>query len=269
MTEHARSRATARRSTTVLLAALPLLLLGLAPGGLVRLPRTGPGGPPGGGPPGVPPRDPVLANAAALLEEGRRTFREDTFGDEALWGGTLRLHEAIAGEALGGVGPGVSPRTALAVGLKADAEALPPPLRGQLRRGEVDLDDPATTLALLELDAVVGVTGFFDGQGRLSAIGIQCALCHSTVDDALAPGIGRRLDGWANRDLNVGAIIDLSPDSRRSPSSSRSTRRRCARWCSPGDPASSTRRCCSTGGQCAPTAHPPRRSSRPPTGLPA
>ncbi len=212
MAEHARSRATARRSTTVLLAALLLLLLGLAPGGLVRLPQTGPGGPPGGGPPGVPPGDPVLANLAALLEEGRRTFREDTFGDEAFWGGTLRLHEAIAGEALGGVGPGVSPRTALAVGLKVDAEALPPPLRAQLRRGEVDLDDPATTLALFELDAVVGVTGFFDGQGRLSAIGIQCALCHSTVDDALAPGIGRRLDGWANRDLNVGAIIDLSPD---------------------------------------------------------
>lgn len=212
MSKRTRSRALARRLSAVLLAALPLLLLGLAPGGPVRLPRTGPGGPPAGGPPGRQPGDPVLANAAALLEEGRRTFREDTFGDEAFWGGTLRLHEAIAGADLGGVGPGVSPRTALAVGLKVDAEALPASLRAQLRRGEVDLDDPATTLALLELGAVVGVTGFFDGQGRLSAVGIQCALCHSTVDDALAPGIGRRLDGWANRDLNVGAIIDLSPD---------------------------------------------------------
>ncbi|HEY8516581.1 MAG TPA: hypothetical protein VIS07_13810 [Candidatus Binatia bacterium] len=161
---------------------------------------------------GGPRADPVLENAAALIAEGRRTFREDTFGDEQFWGGTLRLHEAIAGAAHGGVGPGVSPRAALGVGLKVDAEALPPQLRARLRRGELDLDDPATTLALLELDAVVGVKGFFDGAGNLSSLGIQCAFCHSTVDDALAPGIGKRLDGWANRDLNVGAIIDLSPD---------------------------------------------------------
>src|SRR5690606_25367811 len=111
----------------------------------------------------------------------------------------------------GGVGPGVSPQTALAVGLKVDMEALPADLVAQIQAGAVDLEDPATTLALLQLDAVVGVTGVFDGD-RLTAVGIQCAFCHSTVDDAFAPGIGRRLDGWANRDLNVGAIIGLAPD---------------------------------------------------------
>jgi hypothetical protein len=156
--------------------------------------------------------DPVLQNARELLLEGRQTFRDDTFGDEEFWGGTLRLHEAISGAEHGGVGPGVSPSAAFAVGLKVDFDALPLSLRRALRRGEVDLDDPATTLALLELGAVVGVTGFFDGSGELTSFGIQCALCHSTVDDSFAPGIGRRLDGWANRDLDVGGIIDLSPD---------------------------------------------------------
>lgn len=154
----------------------------------------------------------TLKNAAKMIREGRKVFRYDTFGDEAFWGGTLRLHEAIAGEDHGGVGPGVSPLTALAVGLKVDADALPNPLKRDLRRGAVDLDDPATTLALLELDAVVGLTGFFDRGGSLVSMGIQCALCHSTVDDSLAPGIGRRLDGWANRDLDVGAIVALAPD---------------------------------------------------------
>ena len=147
-----------------------------------------------------------------LIEEGREIFRFDNFGDEVFWGGTLQLHQAIAGEQLGGVGPGVSPNTALSVGLKVDAEVLPAELVEQIRAGEVDLDDPATTLALLELNAVVGVTGFFDDAGNLESIGIQCALCHSTVDDSFAPGIGARLDGWANRDLNVGAIIALAPD---------------------------------------------------------
>lgn len=147
-----------------------------------------------------------------LIEEGRETFRHDTFGDEVFWGDTLKLHQAIAGEALGGVGPGVSPNTALSVGLKVDAEALPAELVEQIQAGEVDLDDPATTLALLELNAVLGVTGFFDDAGNLESLGVQCALCHSTVDDSFAPGIGARLDGWANRDLNVGAIIALAPD---------------------------------------------------------
>lgn len=150
--------------------------------------------------------------SANLIAEGKHIFRYDTFGDEDFWGGELQLHEAIQGEQFGGVGPGVSPETALAVGLKVDVEALPNSLRKQIKNGQVDLTDPATTLALLQLDAVVGVTGFFNEDGSLSSIGIQCALCHSTVDDSFAPGIGRRLDGWANRDLNVGAIIALSPD---------------------------------------------------------
>ena len=150
--------------------------------------------------------------SAGLIEQGKQIFRFDTFGDEDFWGGELMLHEAIQGEQFGGVGPGVSPETALAVGLRVDVESLPTSLRKQIKSGQVDLTDPATTLALLELDAVVGVTGFFNDDGSLRAVGIQCALCHSTVDNSFAPGIGRRLDGWANRDLNVGAIIALSPD---------------------------------------------------------
>ncbi|MEJ2265960.1 MAG: hypothetical protein P8X95_21140 [Anaerolineales bacterium] len=153
-----------------------------------------------------------LKNSREMFREGRETFRFDTFGDEAFWGDQLRLHEAIAGEQFGGVGPGVSPATALAVGLKVDVDALPPNVVQQLRRGLVDLNDPAVTLALLKLNAVVGVTGFFDSEGTLESMGIQCALCHSTVDDSLAAGIGHRLDGWANRDLNVGAIVALAPN---------------------------------------------------------
>jgi len=154
----------------------------------------------------------IQKNARDLMADGQRTFRYDTFGDEAFWGDNLKLHQAIAGAKLGGVGPGVSPRTALAVGLKVDSEALPAAVAQAIREGRVDLNDPATTLALLRLNAVVGVTGFFDRQGGIHSIGIQCALCHSTVDDSFAPGIGRRLDGWANRDLNIGAIVALSPD---------------------------------------------------------
>jgi hypothetical protein len=158
------------------------------------------------------PLDPVIETATRWIEEGRHTFRYDTFGDQAFWGDTLRLHEAIAGEAHGGVGPGVSPTAALGLGLKVDVDALPQELRDALAAGEVDLDDPATTLALLGLDAVVGVKGFFAADETIESIGIQCALCHSTVDDSFAPGIGRRLDGWPNRDLDVGAIIAASPD---------------------------------------------------------
>src|SRR5262249_53671351 len=145
------------------------------------------------------------------IEEGRQTFRFDTFGDEDFWGGVLRLHEAIAGEAMGGVGPGVSPKTALAVGLKVDADALPHEMEEKIEKGRANLDDRAGTLDPLKHNAVVGLTGFFDKK-QLTSIGIQCALCHSTVDNSVAPGIGRRLDGWANRDLNVGAIIGLSPN---------------------------------------------------------
>jgi hypothetical protein len=156
--------------------------------------------------------DPNVAAGRAAILEGQKTFRFDTFGDEAFWGDTLKLHRAIEGKAHGGIGDGVSPKTALAVGLKVDATALPADVVAGVQAGKVDLDDPATTLALLKLDAVVGVKGTLNADGTLETIGIQCALCHSTVDDSFAPGIGKRLDGWANRDLNVGAIVDLSPD---------------------------------------------------------
>ena len=151
-------------------------------------------------------------NARDLVRQGRETFRFDTFGDEAFWGDTLKLHQAIEGARFGGVGPGVSPATALAVGLKVDVEALPSSLIQALQRGQVDLNSPATTLALLKLNAVIGVTGFFASNGSLRSMGIQCSLCHSTVDNSFAPGIGHRRDGWANRDLNVGAIVSLAPN---------------------------------------------------------
>jgi hypothetical protein len=156
--------------------------------------------------------DPFFVTARAMLEDGRQTFRKETFGDEAFWGDTLQLHKAIGGAALGGVGPGVSPKTALTVGLKVDVESLPRSLLAKIKAGQVNLDDPATTVALLKLDAVVGVAGRFDASGNMASIGIECAFCHSTVDDSFAPGIGRRLDGWANRDLNVGAIVSLAPN---------------------------------------------------------
>ena len=160
----------------------------------------------------------IDGNSRQMIREGRQIFRFDTFGDEAFWGDLLGLHKAIEGTAFGGVATpdlkidGVSPRTALAIGLKVDVEALPRDLINALKRGQVNLDDAATTLALLKLNAVVGVTGFFNANGSLKSIGIQCALCHSTVDNSLAPGIGRRLDGWANRDLDVGLIVSLAPN---------------------------------------------------------
>lgn len=129
--------------------------------------------------------------------DGRQVFRHDTFGSERFWTDTLRMHEVIQG--------GVSPATALAVGLKVDADALP---RGIL--DTADLDDPATTVELIRLGAVVGVEGSVR-DGLLQEVGVTCALCHSTVDDAVAPGIGRRLDGHANRDLDPGLILSLSP----------------------------------------------------------
>jgi hypothetical protein len=156
--------------------------------------------------------DPIHANALQMLNEGREIFRFDTFGDETFWGDTLKLHHAIAGGKLGGVGDGVSPKTALAVGLKVDMDALPKSLVASLKAGKVNLDDPATTVALLKLNSVVGVKGVFDKKGALVSMGVTCALCHSTVDNAFIPGIGHRLDGWPNRDLNVGAIVSLAPN---------------------------------------------------------
>ena len=153
----------------------------------------------------------IAANANELLEEGRTTFRFDTFGDEAFWGGQLQLHQAIKGAELGGVGPGISPATALSLGLKVDVDALPQPLINRLKQGRVDLNDPATTVALLRLNAVVGIQGFFQGD-NLNAVGITCALCHSTVDNSMTFGVGHRLDGWANRDLDVGKIVAAAPN---------------------------------------------------------
>ena len=153
----------------------------------------------------------VDANASSLFAEGKKIFRFDTFGDEVYWTDTLKLHLAIEGEKLGGVGGGVSPKTALSVGLKVDSEALPAAVVEGIKQGKVDLDDPATTLTLIKLNAVLGVRGSFNSDGSLRTVGLTCAVCHSTVDDSFAPGIGRRLDGWPNRDLNSGAIIALSP----------------------------------------------------------
>jgi hypothetical protein len=170
-------------------------------------------------------QNPVVENAMQKVLSGEQIFRFDTFGDQAFWGDTVKLHQAIEGAKLGGVGPGVSPKTALAVGLKVDVDALPRNLVEQIEKGRVNLNDPAVTLALLKLNAVVGVTGFFNSSGTLKSVGIQCALCHSTVDNSSPalcfgqvtpnPGtgcIGHRLDGWANRDLNIGGIIALAPD---------------------------------------------------------
>jgi mono/diheme cytochrome c family protein len=137
----------------------------------------------------------------ALIEEGRQVFRHDTFGDEAFWTGTLGMHQVIQGA--------VDPVTALSVGLKVDSDAVP---AGVLQ--SADLRSPATTVALLKLDAVVGLKGTVttvDGRDVLTSVGTTCALCHSTVDDSVQKGIGKRLDGWPNRDLNPGAIIALSP----------------------------------------------------------
>jgi processive rubber oxygenase RoxA-like protein len=134
--------------------------------------------------------------------KGQAIFRYDTFGDEQLWTNVLRMHEVIAT---------VPPATALAVGLKVDVEALPPEIIAALQAGEVDLTNPAVTVELLRLNAVVGVQGQVNDLGQLTSVGITCALCHSSVDNSFAPGIGKRLDGWANIDLNVGAIVALSP----------------------------------------------------------
>jgi mono/diheme cytochrome c family protein len=143
---------------------------------------------------------------ADLVAQGRQIFRFDTFGDEAQWTTKLRMHEVIASA--------VDPTTALSVGLKVDAEALPQAVVDGIKNGTVSLTSPATTVALLKLNAVVGLMGnvtTVGGQDTLTSVGITCALCHSTVDNSFAPGIGKRLDGWPNRDLNPGAIIALSP----------------------------------------------------------
>jgi hypothetical protein len=171
------------------------------------------------------PTEPAATTALQLVNQGRQTFRFDTFGNEAFWGGMLKLHQVIEGAGLGGVGSGLSPLSAIALGLKVDVDALPSDLRDQLLNGKVNLNDPAATLALLNANAVVGITGFFSSSGTLQSVGIQCALCHSTVDaslpalcgSAIQPNagtgcVGHRMDGWLNRDLNIGAIVARAPD---------------------------------------------------------
>src|SRR5215470_14884408 len=142
-------------------------------------------------------------NSAQMIQQGRQTFRFDTFGDEAFWGDQLHLHQAVNA---------LTPRNALSLGLKVDSQALSPSVVEAIKHGKVNLDDPAVTLALIQQQAVLGVVGFFDSNNMLRSIGLTCAVCHSTVDDSVAPGIGARIDGLANRDLNVGAIIAAAPN---------------------------------------------------------
>src|SRR5918994_6191403 len=145
----------------------------------------------------------VSPGQSQSVSEGRTIFRFDTFGNEQFWTDVLRMQQVIRN---------VSPRTALSVGLKVDSDALPPELINAIKAGQVNLDDPKVTVQLLKLNAVVGVIGKVVGANNtLATIGITCALCHSIVDDSVAPGIGKRLDGWANTSLNPGAIIALSP----------------------------------------------------------
>jgi len=155
--------------------------------------------------------DEIEQNSRRMLREGREIFRHDTFGSEDFWSGKLRLNQAIAGDRFGGVGHGLEPKDALKLGLKVDTGVLPKILAEAIKGGSVNLGDVKTTMELLKADAVVGVQAKFDGD-KLASVGITCAICHSTVDDSIMKGIGRRLDGWPNRDLDVGAIVALAPD---------------------------------------------------------
>ena len=143
------------------------------------------------------------ANSQEMIQQGRQIFRFDTFGDQAFWGDLLKLHQVVNT---------LTPRNALGLGLKVDAEALPPSVVQTIKHGKVNLNDPAVTRLLVKKNAVLGVVGFFDNKGMLNSVGLTCALCHSTVDNSVAPGIGKRIDGLANRDLNVGAIVASAPN---------------------------------------------------------
>lgn len=152
--------------------------------------------------------DEVIQNTSGdLFRNGQQIFRFDTFGDERFWSDTLRLHQAVAGSSNGGVGSGLGPAAALAAGLKVDVDMVPQQILAGIQAGRVNLNDPANTLALINAKAVVGVMPASNGR-----VGFTCALCHATVDNSFAPGIGSRLDGWPNRDLNVGAIVAMAPD---------------------------------------------------------
>jgi hypothetical protein len=144
-------------------------------------------------------------NSQSMIQQGRHTFRFDTFGDEAFWGGKLELHRAINN---------MTPAQALALGLKVDSDALPPEVIQAIKNGTVNLNDPTVTRLLIKLKAVLGVVGFFNPDGTLRSVGLTCAVCHSTVDNSIAPSIGHRIDGLANHDLNVGAIAASAPNLR-------------------------------------------------------
>ena|SRR5687768_11507785 len=187
------------RAARAAFARIPLaLLLLLAACATQRLPDAPAGA--------DPPVDGRQTASAETLAEGQRVFRFETFGDEQFWTDTARMHEVVQ--------KAVSPRTALSVGLKVDAAAIPADVAQAIKAGQVDLESPATTVTLLKLNAVVGLKGTVQtvgGRDTLVRLGITCALCHSTVDNSFAPGIGTRQDGWPNMDLNVGAIVALSP----------------------------------------------------------
>jgi hypothetical protein len=153
----------------------------------------------GGGAPQQATGDAAKDFAARMIDEGREVFRFDTFGDEAFWD-AIQLNKGVEA---------VPPRTALAVGLKVDVDALPGGTLSALRRGQVNLDDPAVTAALLAANAVVGVKAKVSG-GHITSLGITCALCHSNVDNSVTAGVGHRRDGWPNRDLDVGKIVSLA-----------------------------------------------------------
>lgn len=150
----------------------------------------------------------ITENATTMLEKGKAVFRFETFGDEKFWTDKLQLHRAIADEKAGGIGKGLTPKAALDAGLKVDLDVVPNFMKKKIKEGKL-LDDTDATLALIKLNAVVGVVGNFE-EGKLKSIGLTCAVCHSTVDSET--GIGKRLDGWPNQDLNVGAIISMAPD---------------------------------------------------------
>lgn len=181
---------------TIIVTTLCLIVVGGAIAGCVAMQR-------GGAPTGF---DVPGDMSPRTIAEGRQIFRFETFGDEQFWTDTARMHEVVQ--------KSVSPATALSVGLKVDAEAIPADVAAAIKAGQVDLNSPATTVTLLKLNAVVGLKGTVStvgGRDTLVRLGITCALCHSTVDNSFAKGIGRRMDGWPNTDLNVGAIIALSP----------------------------------------------------------
>jgi hypothetical protein len=132
-----------------------------------------------------------------LTRRGRDIFRDDTFGDEKFWTDTARLHEVIE--------HGIQPLEALGLGLKVDMD--------RLNLAKFAVHNPFAvngTKELLRENAVVGLRAEFDGN-RIKRIGITCALCHSTVDNALLPGIGHRIDGAPNTDLQVGKILAMLP----------------------------------------------------------